>query len=181
MSAISGRASCSVTVSIFSSGVLIARAKITRRSPQPASLKTSSARRKAVRPARRARIVHRNREIGFRGEPQALLDHRPRLQIVGEIDRAEIMAERRAGARGGGQHRGDAGQHADGKLVPLRRLFQRLEHGGRHREHAGVAGGDDDDLRAFGREPQRLARALQLLAIVGGMQRRPSRGGTRAT
>ncbi|KAH2818295.1 hypothetical protein KXV85_003867, partial [Aspergillus fumigatus] len=50
---------------------------------------------KSLRPARRARIVHRDGEIGLRGETQPRLDRRPWLEIVGEIDGAEIMAERR--------------------------------------------------------------------------------------
>ena len=140
MSAISGRASPSDMVSIRSFGVVTACAKMMVRSPQPASLKHVERAGKAVGPARRARIVDRDGEISLGGEPQPLLDHRPGLQIVGEIDRAEVMAERRTGARCGGQHRGHTGQHADGKVLQFGRGLQRLEHGGGHREHAGITG-----------------------------------------
>ncbi|GCC49473.1 hypothetical protein chiPu_0033930, partial [Chiloscyllium punctatum] len=78
--------------------------------------------RKAFRPARRAWIVHRDGKIGFGREPQALFDQRPWLEIVGEVDRAEIMAEWRADTRGCRQHRRHAGQHANRQIVPLRRV-----------------------------------------------------------
>ena len=60
-------------------------------------------------------------------------------------------------------------------------VLGRLEHGGGHREDARVAGGDDRDARAAGGELQRVARALDLDAVVaarGGAGR--GRAGTRA-
>ena len=46
------------------------------------------------------------------------LDQLPRLEIVGERDRAEIVAERRADARGDRQHRGDAGHDREVERAP---------------------------------------------------------------
>ena len=76
-----------------------------------------------------AGIVERHREVGFRGEPKPPFHQRPRLEIVTEVDRAEVVAERRAGAGGCGQHRRDAGQHADIEVVQRGDFFQCFEHG----------------------------------------------------
>src|SRR5450631_2422739 len=57
-------------------------------------------------------IVKRHGEVSLRRQFKSPFHQRPWFQVVAEVDRAEIMAKRRAGARGGGQHGGDAGQHA---------------------------------------------------------------------
>ena len=64
----------------------------------------------ARRPRLRGGIVERDDEIAFGRGLQAPLDDRPGLQIVGERDGAEIMAERRAEPRRRGLHGGDAGR-----------------------------------------------------------------------
>ena len=51
--------------------------------------------------------------------------------------------------------------------------FNRFEHGRRHREDAGIAARDKRDLPSLRGAPQRLARALQLDAIVAGKARLP--------
>ena len=89
------------------------------------------------------------------------------------------MAERRAEPRRGGLHRGDAGDDGDVERAPGRHVLDRLEHGGRHGEDAGIAAGDDRDRSAFGGEHQREPPAVELRAIVarvralGGLKRQP--------
>ena len=61
----------------------------------------------------RDRVVERNHEVARRGGLQALLDGFPRRQQVGERDRAEIVAERGAGACRRRLHGGDAGRADD--------------------------------------------------------------------
>ena len=59
------------------------------------------------------------------GGVEPALDQVPRLEIVGQRERAEVMAERRADPGGHRQHRGDAGddgevERAPGRPGPLR-------------------------------------------------------------
>ncbi len=123
-------------------------------------------------PRARHRVVEREREIGGRRVIDAFFDDRPRLQVVRQRDQAEIVAERRAGF---GRRR-ERGRHAghdvelDGRPARVVGAVERLEHGGRHREHAGVARGHDRDAPAPRGELERVARALQLLAVVGYVQ-----------
>ena len=87
---------------------------------------------------------------------QPPLDDRPGLQIVGQRDRAEIVAERRAEPRRGRLHRGDARHDA---MSSARQAgspaLDRLEHRRRHGEDAGIAA--RDDARRAG--PPRRGRA----------------------
>ena len=62
------------------------------------------------RPRLRGGIVERDDEIALARGVEPALDDRPGLQIVGERDRAEIMAERRAEPRRRRLHRADARQ-----------------------------------------------------------------------
>ncbi|KGW79234.1 hypothetical protein Y046_3854 [Burkholderia pseudomallei MSHR2990] len=123
-------------------------------------------------PRARHRVVECEREIGGRRVIDAFFDDRPRLQVVRQRDQAEIVAERRAGF---GRRR-ERGRHAghdvelDGRPARVVGAVERLEHGGRHREHAGVARGHDRDAPAPRGELERVARALQLLAVVGYVQ-----------
>jgi hypothetical protein len=123
------------------------------------------------RPRTRDRVVERHHQIGLRRVPQARLDHLPRLQVVRERDRAEVVAERRAGLRGGRERRRHAGFDAqlDGRPLRVARFVERFEHGRGHREHAGVARRHDRDAPALGRQFERMARALHFLAIVGAV------------
>ena len=83
-------------------------------------------------------------------------------------------AERRAKPRRRSKHRGDARQHLDVEPAPSRiARFDRLEHGGGHREDAGIAARDERDAAPLRRASQRLARALQLDAIVAADARLP--------
>ena len=75
--------------------------------------------RDAVRPRLRGRIVERDDEIALRRRAQAALDDRPGLQIVGERDGAEIMAERRAEPRRRRLHRGDARRDLNVELAAI--------------------------------------------------------------
>ena len=47
--------------------------------------------------------------------------------------------------------------------------LDRLEHRRRHGEHAGIAARHDRDLAARRGERQRMARAIELDAVVGGV------------
>ena len=71
-------------------------------------------------PRLRGGIVERDDEIAFGRGLQAPLDDRPGLQIVGERDRAEIVAERRAEPRRRRLHRRDAGRDHDVERAPFR-------------------------------------------------------------
>ena len=56
------------------------------------------------------------------------------------------------------------------EVAPCRlAALDRLEHRRRHREYAGIAARDDGDVAPFGGQAQRMARALDLVAIVAGM------------
>ena len=115
----------------------------------------------------RGRVVERERQVGGGGGGEARLDHRPRLALVGERDHAEVVAERRARARRGGLHRRDAGDDAHGQAREARAaVLDRLVDRRRHGEDAGVARRDDGHARAAERELERLARALELDAVV---------------
>ena len=82
------------------------------------------------------------------------------------------MAERRAEPRRRRLHRGDSRQHANVEIAPSRlALLDRLEDGGSHREHAGIAARHDRDDAPRRRARQRLARPIQLDAIVAGEPR----------
>ena len=71
-------------------------------------------------PRTRARygIVERDHKARASRRIEAALDQLPRLEIVGERERAEIMAERGADARGNREHRGDAGNDRDIERAP---------------------------------------------------------------
>ena len=75
-------------------------------------ISAASARR--ALPPRRARVVERDDEIGRRRRFEASPDRLPRGHQIRQRDRAEIVAERRAGPGGGGLQRRDAG--TDGEL-----------------------------------------------------------------
>jgi hypothetical protein len=81
---------------------------------------------------------------------------------------SEIMPEGCAGARRDREHGGDAGRDDDIDSAPFRRsIVDRLADGRGHGEHAGIAAGDDGDIRARRSTGERGTGAIQLLAIVG--------------
>src|SRR6478672_10779909 len=80
------------------------------------------------------------------------------------------MPERRADAGGGGEHGRDAGHDRHVDVAPRRLAgLDRLEDRARHREHAWIARGDDGDRFPRSGKLERLLRASELFAIVGGM------------
>jgi hypothetical protein len=161
MSAISARASVRGKMRRVSSGVETARANSTGPDPRL-----------------RSGVVEGDREVGVGGEAHAAFDQRPGLEIVREVDRAKIMAERRAGAGACREHRGDAGEYADVEIAPfLRAGFERFEYRGGHREHAGIARGHDDHAVALGRELERVRGAVEFDAVVGRVERQAVAGG----
>jgi hypothetical protein len=123
-------------------------------------------------PRARDRIVECDDEAGRGGGTEAPLDQLPWLEIVGQRDRAEIVAERGAGAGRDCEHGGDAGHDDDIERPPgVRAGFDRLQHRGRHGEHAGVAARDDGDICPCCRVAQRGLGARAFLAVVGTMTR----------
>ena len=110
-------------------------------------------------PRPRDRIVERDDEAGGRRGIEPALDQLPGLEIVGERDRAEIVAERRADPGRDREHRRHAGHDDEIQRAPAARPRLDLRaHRGRHGEHAGIAAGDDRDLRALCRMAERRRR-----------------------
>ena len=84
------------------------------------------------------------------------------------------MTKGRAETRRRRLHRGDAGHDANIEITPLARaVVDRLEHGGRHCEDAGIAAGHNRDDAAFRNARERLPRAIDLDAIVACNPRLP--------
>ena len=83
------------------------------------------------------------------------------------------MAQRRARAGRCSQHGGDAGQNADIQIAPVvGAVLHRLEYRRRHGKDAGIAGRYHHNALALGRHLKRMARAVDLDPVVGGMQRK---------
>src|SRR5208282_5243410 len=107
-------------------------------------------------------------EAGARCRVEPPRDQFPRLESVGERERAKIVAERRANPRRDGEHRGDPGHDGDIERTPAFRTgFDLFADRGRHSEDAGVAAGDDGNARALRRVNERGGGAGTFLAIVG--------------
>jgi hypothetical protein len=90
-----------------------------------------------MRAAGTARIVEAHGEIAPRGHAQTVFDQGKGFQIVRQVDRAEIMAQRRARRRRRRQHGGDPGQDGDVQSMVMGRRFQSLEQGRGHGEDPG--------------------------------------------
>ena len=167
MSARDGSAAPSVVVTTSASAVPAAR---TNSTGVPAALSRAQQLERLaqlVRPRPGGRIVEGDHEIGLGGRRQTALDRGPGFEIVGERDRAEIAAQRRAHLGRRRQHRGDAGLDSDVEVAPRRiARLHRLEHRRRHGEHAGIAARHDGDLAAGSGKRQRKPRAIELDAIV---------------
>ncbi|MCY1444797.1 hypothetical protein D9M71_612830 [compost metagenome] len=82
------------------------------------------------------------------------------------------MAKRCAGLCRGGQGGGNAGEHLQLHLQPVRiaGFVQGFQHGGGHGEHARVTGGHHHHAAAAGRQLEGMARPLQFLAVVGAVR-----------
>ena len=150
MSAADGSAASSEQTSTLSSGRPIGAAENHRRRcrkmpPQPLERLAE-----LPGPRPRDRIVERDDETRARGGVEPALDQFPGLEIVGQRDGAEVMAERRADARGDREHRGDARHDRDIERSPDSvAALDLLAHRRRHREHAGIAARDQRDMRAL--------------------------------
>ncbi len=118
----------------------------------------------ALAPAGRDRVVEGEDEIALGGGLQASLDDGPGRHEVGQRDRAEIVAQRGAQARGRGLKRRDPGADADRHTAPRRPVLavEKLEDQRRHGVDAWIAGADEGDAVSGGREVQRLAAAILL-------------------
>ena len=91
------------------------------------------------------------------------------------------MAERRAGLGGHRQHRRDA-RH-DRKLdraAGRRSALDDLEDGGRHREHAGIAAGDDRDFAPSAAWRSAAAARSRSSRLSEPWRAWPARAGTRS-
>ena len=118
----------------------------------------------------RDRIVEREHEAGLRRSVQSALDDRPRLQVVGERQCAEIVAQWGADPGSDREHRGNARDNRQFQLTPGRGpLLDLLANRRRHGEHAGVAAGYQRNIGTRRRGFERGACPRAFLAIVGGM------------
>ncbi len=112
-------------------------------------------------------------------------DHLPRLEPVRQADHAVVVAQRGPGPGRDRLGGGDARQHRRPATSAQRsaRLGGLLEHGGRHREHAGIAGGDDRDPAPCGgqverqRGPLGLDRVARRVPALPGPDRDPGQVG----
>ncbi|KRB51431.1 hypothetical protein ASE04_11740 [Rhizobium sp. Root708] len=85
-------------------------------------------------------IIKSNDEAAAGGSFQPAFDDLPRLQIVGERYRAEIMPERSTNPGCDRKHRSDAGKNNQLDFAPLRRpRVDRLANRGCHCKHTGVS------------------------------------------
>ena len=167
MSAEASAAAASAVTVTLSSPRPTARPKIT--GVVPGKCRDSKRERLAELPGPGAgdRVIEGDDEAGRGRRVEAPLDQLPRLQIVGQRQRAEIVAERRAGAGRDREHGGDARHDGDVERAPgMRAALHRLQHRGGHGEHAGVAARDDGDVGAIGGMAQRSLSARAFLAIV---------------
>ena len=140
------------------------------RAPPAASRSSAKACADPVRPRPRGGIVERDDEIRLDRRDEAPLDHAPGLEVVGQRHGAEIMAERRADPGGGGEHGGDAGRHDDVEGPPGRRAgLDRLEDRRRHGEDARIAARHHRHTGAAFGKRERMAGAVDLDAVVGGV------------
>ena len=106
--------------------------------------------RQLMRSCTRNRIVERENKSRLRGGIEPALDQSPRLEIVRERERAEIMSKGSADARGDRKHCGDARHDGDVEGPPgFRSGFDLRAHRGRHGKHAGIAARDDGDACAL--------------------------------
>ena len=124
-------------------------------------------------PRLRGRIVERDHEIALGRRPEPPLDEAPGLQIVGQRDRAEIVAERRAEPGGGGLHGGDAGHDAD--VETSRQAGSPASSASNTAAAMAKTPGSPPETTATAR-PSRAsasacARAIQFDAIVAGVAR----------
>src|SRR5262249_44637074 len=109
---------------------------------------------------------------GIRRRIESARDQRPGLEVVGERNGAEILAERRTDAGGNGEHGCNSWKYPDVDRAPGRRAGRNgLAHRRRHGEYAGVAAGNEGNARTLGRRKERRRRTRALLAVVGGASR----------
>ena len=114
-------------------------------------------------------VVERDDEACLRDGDKPALDQIPRLEIVRQIDGAEIVAERCADAGCHGQHGGDAWNDRQLDVAPCPRAgLDGLADGGCHSKDAGVAPRDNSNVVTACRHIEGGVGARDLLAVVGG-------------
>ena len=170
MSAATPAAAASVVIVRLSSGRPTARPKMTGVDAAETAFEQRQGLGELPRPRPRDGIIEREREACARSGIEAPLDQLPWLEIVRERQRAEIVAERRAGPRRDREHGGDARNDGDIERPPnVRTALDRFAHRSGHGEHAGVSARDDCRVSARSRMAERRLGARALLAIVRSM------------
>ena len=117
-------------------------------------------------PPRRARVVKRDDKISQCRGLEASPDRFPRRHQIRQRDHAKIMAERRAGPRGGRLKCRNARNDPQIDHAPfsVRLDIEQLEDEGRQAVDAGVSGGDQRHRPSFGGEIERQADPRLLVA-----------------
>ena len=108
------------TSTIRSSGRLIAVANTTGTRARQHRPQRVERRAELPGPGARGRVVEGDHEPRLGRSRQPAQHRRPRLEVVGERDRAEIVPERRPHPRGGGEQGGDAGHDLHIQRAPRR-------------------------------------------------------------
>ena len=163
----------------FSSGRPTARAKATGVSGDFRLLQKRKGVGDLRRPRLRSRIVERDHKVAGGGGGEPALDDRPGLEIIGEREDAEVMAQRSAEASRRRLHRRHARRYSDVERAKARVRLDRFEHRRRHREYARIAARDDRHRPSLRGQGQGETRAIELHAIVAcvsalvGMKREP--------
>ena len=125
---------------------------------------------KLPRPRPRNRIIDRDHKSGARRRIEPPLDKLPRLQVVGEGDRTEVMTERRADPRSDCQHCGNAGDDCEIQRAPsVRSSFDFFAYSCRHGKDARIAAGNNGDVRALRGMKQRGRSSRFFFPIVRSM------------
>ena len=97
----------------------------------------------------------------------ALFNDRPRFQIVGQRDRAEIVSQRRTHARRRCLHGGNTRAYDDVDAAPARvPIVDCLKNRRRHCENPWIAAGDERDVPAICGQAQGMPRAFQFGAVA---------------
>ena len=122
------------------------------------------------RPRPRHRIVERDDEAGAGRGIEPPLDQVPGLEIVGQRQRAEIVAERRADPRRDREHGGNAGNENDIERAPASGPVSiSSQTAAAMANTPGSPPETTATLRALRGVTQRGGGARAFLAVVGGM------------
>src|SRR5262249_20002398 len=121
---------------------------------------------------RRARVVERDDKISYRRRFDPRSDRLPWRHQIGQRDRAEIVAERRARAGGGSLQRGDPRTNDELYPVPVRpcRAVEKLEDERAQTVDPGIPRGNERHRPSCRGEVEREAHPCLFLADRARMQ-----------